>query len=371
LIARVVMLAIPAVAITLTAAVLLGPGATRPALGARIYGATAPAPAKVALRVLTMTSLYGVEEVAGVGDVLLDEDGHEVWSGVITKAGVGDPSFTPRSSQPEIAIRLDQRVLVHGKLDLSKPHPLAIEGVRSLEGPTRGELQVQVSAKVSPFAVSFPGVLFVDVNEPGGEPIAAEVKISAPGATITETLSKELRKTYAILPQFHVVNIEVDATANDKTGHWEGSLPIVPGAMSLEETSDHRQRVVAPVLRERAFLSFWSRDGRIAGGSVPLYVAENGQTVSGPFDIARWASGAVAVTISSDPLEQSIGTMTWPLESGSATPPELELLLDGMPRSSLGPARARGGGDRRDLFGVGAKSESASCPRRTPRRGQR
>src|SRR5262245_45664016 len=116
------MLAIPPVAIGLAAVVFLGPGASRPALGARFYGATTDEPI-LAVRLLTVTSLYGVEEAVAVPDLRLFErrDGNDrlVWSGASGDDGVAEARFEDKVAPRKLDLILigRDRVLARGKVE--------------------------------------------------------------------------------------------------------------------------------------------------------------------------------------------------------------------------------------------------------------
>ncbi|HVY48005.1 MAG TPA: hypothetical protein VHB21_19090, partial [Minicystis sp.] len=108
---RAFMLGFPAIAIALAALVFLGPGATRPAIGARVYGAPAPG-GPVSVRVLASTSLFGVEEAVPVRDLAVrGEDGRVRWSGAAGDDGVAEAHWDERG-----APRVDVEVTGRGRL---------------------------------------------------------------------------------------------------------------------------------------------------------------------------------------------------------------------------------------------------------------
>ncbi len=106
----------------------------------------------------------------------------------------------------------------------------------------------------------------------------------------------------------------------------------MPGAMFLGYDAGGLT-VISPALREHAYVSVWNRDGRSSGAIVKLSRQANGMAASAPLDRASWGPDAIAVTLSSDPIEDSVGTITWPIGKGRRAPPSLALILDGMPQA--------------------------------------
>jgi hypothetical protein len=132
------------------------------------------------------------------------------------------------------------------------------------------------------------------------------------------------------------VNLTITAKTLEKTGRWDGLLPIVPGAAWIDPAGGLGPlTVVSPAPHAFAYLSFWSEKGRVAGASLPLAKDADGfyrarVTPQLPAD-AR----TLYVSVAGDPLEQGAGTVAWPLrpaEAAVAARP-FELLLDGIPEA--------------------------------------
>ena len=133
----------------------------------------------------------------------------------------------------------------------------------------------------------------------------------------------------------HHVELVVQARAGDKSARWEGTLPVIPGAMWLGPPAAPGGPfpLISPARRDRAYVSFWTEEGRVAGAVVPLAKDALGffaGEVKAP-DVP--GSRVLYAALAGDPLERGSGSVGWPIQppEGAVEPHRLTLLLDGLP----------------------------------------
>lgn len=364
---RTAIVVIPTVAVAVTALVLLGPGALRPAKGVRLRGAPAAGATVIALRLEALTSLYDVDEVTALDGIHVDATSGGArlsgWSGDADKDGIAEvrlESPTPIPGPLQVLVTRAGVLLGHGEIPLGPTTPI-VPGRGLVAGSARGDLGIQVEATRGALAAPFPDAVSLLVTEIlGGAPAQADVELSVVGADLFKpgaptngaaeampyrlTTNDRGAARVVIKPLAHDVTLTITARTLEKTGHWEGVLPVIPGAAWIEPGSGVGPFVVvSPAPHAFAYLSFWSETDRVGGASLPLAKDPDG------FYRARVApppslSGKTAyVSVAGDPLERGSGTVVWPLRpaEGTAAARPLELLLDGIPEArALEKARA-------------------------------
>ncbi|UQA55422.1 hypothetical protein [Polyangium aurulentum] len=354
---RLVTLVVPALAVLVTALVLLGPGSARPALGARVHGLPVAGGTTLALRLTGARRLFGVDDVASLDDVRVEaHDGPTPLSAAHTSLGpdgVGEVVLhadTPLSGPISLRVLRGEHVLVEGAVPLRPAAPLATK-TGAVHGVGSGDLAIAVSTTRGQLAAPFPEAVRIEI--PGAAGVAIEA--SAPGAEITpDKVITDARGVASIRvkPVAHHVELELRARALDgRTGRWEGLLPVLPGAVWLDPSRTQGALVlVSPAPRERVYVSIVADEGRLLGAVVPLVQDAEG-FFRGQFAFTP-ARGAQLV-VSTDPQERGAGTVAWPLEppEGAALAPRIEPLLDGMPDAEA-REKARAGRARRAAIQV-------------------
>jgi hypothetical protein len=211
---------------------------------------------------------------------------------------------------------------------------------------------VRVEAVRGALAAPFPEAMRVFVTEPVRSRLGvrSDLELTALGADVTPIaapnqpppppplkLATDDRGAarFVIKPLAHDVDLTVEARAGDRRGRWEGTLPVIPGACWIDPAGAPAGplTVVSPAPRERAYLSFWTEDGRAGGEVAQLHRDPDGffrgQVAVPP---VPWAKLLYA-TVAGDPLEKGAGTVAWPLRpaEGAVAGRSIDLLLDGVP----------------------------------------
>ena len=363
---------LPVGAIGLAAAVILGPGAQRMAVGVKVWGAPVEGGEALSLRIEGARRLLGVEDAAAL-------DGLEVtamsagaalegWRGGTGGDGIGEALLAARAG---LAAPVVVRVVRGGEVLLEREVPLSpavsiAADEAAVPGATQGELRVQVEVARGAMAAPFPGELRVRVTGPGGAPAAgARVEVTAEGAEIAGGERVAVRETdgageaaVEVTPRSHGVEVSVEAQREGAAGQWVGELPVVPGAIWVEPPAEGgaamRLRLVAPAPRERAYVSVMGERGRVLGAVVPLARDAVGFW-SGEVTLELGGARALGAVVAGDPYEQGAGTIAWPIAPAAearggrgVSPRRIALLADGLPaaeareRARAGRARSAG-----------------------------
>ena len=347
--ARVATLGIPAFSVAVATLVFFGPGARRAVLGARVLGQPAEGSRVLALRVETVRSLLQVVDAAAVPDLVVHAAaaGRDLppFRGASGPDGVAEVRFEAGAPiAGPIAVRIEAagggrrpRLLAEGLLQAGPPAPLRVEAA-AIHGAAQGDLAIRVDASRGQIAAPFPELLRIAVTSddaPSG--LRAEIELSGAGMEIAPqklTTDARGRASFQVKALGHHVDLTVAARAGARAGRWEGTLPVVPGAIWLDPSSAAGAlSLLSPAPRDRAYVSLWTEGGRVAGAIVPL--APDGAGFfrgAVPFatpDGARLS----AITVAGDPRERGSGTVAWPLRpsEGAVAPPALPSLLDGVP----------------------------------------
>ncbi len=354
---RTAIVVIPTVAVAVTALVLLGPGALRPAMGVRLRGVPWSGSQVVTFRLEAVKSLYDVDDVTALDGIHVDAvaGGARLgtWSGDADTDGIAEvrlESSTPIEGPLGVVVTRNGVLLAKGTIPLRPAEPITIHrGI--LAGTAQGDLAIQVEAVRGALAAPFPETLAFTVTEIlGGAPVQADLELAVLGAEVyapgsaTNTggeaipyrlTTNDRGKARAVIkPLSHDVNLTITAKTLEKKGSWDGLLPVVPGAAWIDPAGGLGPlTVVSPAPHAFAYLSFWSEAGRVAGASVPLAKEPDGfyrARVNPPLPAS---ARILYASVAGDPLEMGAGTVAWPLRPAEAavTTRPFELLLDGIP----------------------------------------
>jgi hypothetical protein len=369
---------LPVFSVLVAALVFLGPGALHPAAAARVRGAPADGARVAALRVEVVQSWVDVVDATPAEDLVVEATAPgqtlTTWRGAAGADGVADVRLEAGAPlRGPIAVKITARgphgprLLAGGEIALARPEPAFVQ-LGSLRGNTKGDLAVRVDAARGVMASPFAETVRVTVAPAGLDvPLGrrAELELGGAGVDVTpDRVTTDDRGVASVLVKAlaHNVELSITARAGDKTGRWEGVLPVVPGAIWLDPSSTNGSlTLVSPSPRERAYLSLWTEEGRTSGAVVPL--ARDGLgffrgQVSLPLPEGR----VVYATVAGDPLEQGSATVAWPLrpaEGAVAARRPLGLLLDGVP-AALAREKQRAWSARRAglvLIGIAALAE--------------
>lgn len=365
-------LVIPSIAAFVTAAVLLGPGATRPAIGARLRGAPIEGGRVVALRLEAIKRFYGVDEGVALTGLKLEATAGgqalETWTGETGSDGIAEVRLSasaPVHGPLEVRIAREGAALLgQGTIPLRRGAPVfatlgTIQGTVVAAapagglGPTPGDLSIRVDATRGVLAAPFPATLRVSIGEAEDSrtSVRAELEISALGAELSPDggvtaasplkLSTDARglAELTVKPLAHQVELTILARATEKSARWVGSLPVTPGALWIAPPGkpDAPMVITSPSPRERAYLSFFSEEGRVFGAVVALSRDPQGFFQAEVTPVLPPSPRILYVTVAGDPLEQGLGTVAFPLHpsEGAVAPRPLELLFDGVPAAEV------------------------------------
>ncbi len=340
---RIATFALPTVSALVATLVVLGPGALRPALGARLYGAPAEGARAVSLRVEVASTLYGTSVRAAASDLNVEATAPgqalAAWHGTTNADGVAEATLTAGAPvRGPIAVRVTaggarHRLLAGGEIALGAPPP-AVVGAGEVMGTTAGDLALRVIATRGLFAAPFPEVVRVSVSPPG----RTELALSGPGLRTSPekaTTDERGEAAFDVEALAHEVELVVTARAGDKSARWEGTLPVVPGAMWLgpPPRGGGALALLSPAPREQAYVSFWTDEGRVAGAVVPLARDAQGFHAGEVAVPAVPGARLLYATVAGDPMEQGAGTAAWPIRpaEGAITERPIRLLFDGLP----------------------------------------
>ena len=342
---RAATFVLPAAAVVVAALVFLGPGALRPALGARLHGAPAEGARAASLRVEIVTSYYGTLERGAPRDLAVQATAPgqslTAWQGLTDADGVAEVSLAAGAPlRGPLAVRVategpHPRLLAGGEIPLGPPPP-AIVQPSYLAGTVHGDLDVRVIASRGVFAAPFPEAVRVDVSPipPDGR---AEIELSGPGLRVTPAklvVDARGEAIFTVEALAHEVELGITARTGERSARWEGTLPVIPGAMRLGRVGgDGVVDLLSPAPRERAYVSFWTEQGRVAGAIVPLARDPQGFH-AGKLHLPDLSGARVLyATVAGDPVELGAGTVAWPLRpaEGTVVHRPIGLLLDGLP----------------------------------------
>src|SRR5262249_51998518 len=152
------------------------------------------------------------------------------------------------------------RLLAGGEITTKRPPPAMAE-TRTIAGATRGDLAFRVESSRRILAAPFAEQMHVHVSLEGDVPIASPVDLTLSGAAIdvsSPTLTTDAHgdASFDVTAHAHNVELSIAARAVDHRGVWEGTLPVVAGAIWLAPSAaGGRLRLVSPAPKDRAYVS--------------------------------------------------------------------------------------------------------------------
>lgn len=367
---------VPALATAIVGFAMLGPGAARPVVAARLLGGPlAPGSQRVSFRAAVVERMRGIDGPVAHFDVRAEAAATNGARGEARLPSGPDGTVEiaiplDRAASGSIDVRLTDasgRLLVEGALPSSpagwgpgEPFPSALRGNAS------GDLSIRVAATRGVLAAPFREAMLVEVRDHDAPVVAARVSLSAPGATLDDgdavprgetlvvTTGADGRARFGLAPLAHDLELSIDASHAGLSGRWSGILPVVPGALWLEPSRRDTtvRRVLSPVPRDAAYLTVASDVARLFGATIALHPDGRGFAV-GTIDWAPIASIAgdahpLWATLASDPRGGGAGTVGWPValdgDPFAVTSRAVHdvPLLDGIPRAEKLEASRRG-----------------------------
>jgi hypothetical protein len=361
---RFALYVVPGISVLTTALVLIGPGAPRASVGARVYGVVGSS-RTLALRIEGVRRLHGIDDAATEREVTVDAR-PEKGAPLTTSARLGSDGIVEArlESPTELGAFFDLRVtsagvpLAGGRVRLGTRSKTRAPMDSTVDGTTSGALVPRVTIPRSFLAAPFPEELRVELPSAVRYPITVELTCEGGALDATKATLEAAGKSAVFHLSARSHTVELSVQANDRfgsAGRWEGSMPVVPGAMWIDPAPSDTIAIRAPVPRDRAYVSVHDARGRVFGAVVPLSPDTSG-VWSGAVPLrglpALDSATELTAVVASDPWEQGSGTVAWPIRGQlSARPETIELLLDGMASADANEAeRARGA--RRVAFAV-------------------
>lgn len=365
---RAAIFVLPIFSVLVAALVFFGPGARRPALFARVRGLPTEGGSALALRIEVAESLHDIVDAAPARELIVDASASgqtlPTFRGAAGPDGVADVLLSASAPlQGSVALRVaspdgagGSKLLVWGELALRRPMPAFVE-LGTIRGAVRGDLAIRVDAARGTMAAPFPEQVRISI----APEVRADLELSGAGMTIApERVTTDARgaATVTVTPLAHNVELAVAARAGDKSARWEGTLPVVPGAVWLDpRVASGTLSLVSPSPRGRVYVSVWTDQGRVFGAAAPLtrdaFGFFRGELHAPSLPASRVAYAVVAA----DPAEQGSSTVAWPLPPGGGSvsgPRAIEVLLDGLPAALEHEARRARAARRAGLATIGA-----------------
>lgn len=167
----------------------------------------------------------------------------------------------------------------------------------------------------------------------------AEIQVKLRGAELLSQercLSNEQGDCeFVVRPLHHNAEIAIQVRAGEQNVSFEQILPVVPGALSLDEATDQfgnderRFLIRSPVPRDYVWYTIVSKRGRGPGGLVPLSAAEDGIS-SGHVSLSRKDLRNSFLVLASDADGRSTSSVGYPVSGQDHTLDLWDLeLLDG------------------------------------------
>ncbi len=341
---RGLLFALPTLTVAVVAFALLTALAERPVRFARLYGGPTRAPVQT-FRVEVLERSGGTELPLGSGALrveLTDAQGNRSeWRGTLGEDGTAEVSVRASPDQSSYLARVTEgeRELGRSRIALAADAWRRAASRRGGFVTSRaGELEISLAAARGVLAAPFDDELLIEVRAEG-QPIAAELELSAEGATLgaqRERTSGLAPARVRITPRDHLVSVDVRASSEGRAPvSARATLPVVPGA--LDAVVRGGELVIrSPVPRDRAYFAIVSEEQRLAGGSLALVADEHGGA-SAVCPLPALPAGPAWAIVSSAVDLESPGRVGWPLyasaEPLSTFDAREALLLDGRPQA--------------------------------------
>ncbi len=300
---------------------------------ARIYGGPTERAELLAWRVLVFERAGGVDHVIPNARLHVEVElpsGRVIgWGGTTAADGLADVELsvgTHGENEKLLATVTWQspkgpRMLLQAPLNLSVSTWRRTQRLRGgASTQTHGDFSISVAPRDGVLAVPFETELLLSIDQAGVAASGVNLHLSGEGLTFPKgaTLISDERGHARVLvrPTFHQISLNIEADkAPELKGHYNGVLPVVPGAISVSwrrQGGEQELTFRSPVPRDRVYYSVVSRDLRLLGGSVALKSAPDGSALG----TVRSRIPDVAplwVVASGDFDLQSFATVGWPM----------------------------------------------------------
>jgi hypothetical protein len=357
---------VPSLTILVVGAVVLTLGASRPEVGARIYGGPTEGVTRLSWRVELVERSRGVVGRASSRPLRIEAtllDGRtQSWSGRLDEWGESNVTLdfgrTPVTGPVSVRVLGDGAPLGEGRVMLGvsswREHARARGGW--VKGRSRGGLVVEVAPAWGVLAVPFVTPLWIDVRDARGPVEGARLSLAPEGMMVVPSRARAERVTdgrgraeVLVEPREHVIALGVKVEARDRrSGEFYSTLPVVAGALHAS-LGGHRLRVASSIPLDRAYYAIVTERMRGPGGALGLTPDGRGGSV-GLVDLPELPREPWWAVVSTDADLDSPATVGWPLGEapGTAAREPLawsvpdRLLWDGLVTAERAESRRRG-----------------------------
>jgi hypothetical protein len=356
---------VPALTVLVVGAVVLTLGASRPEVGARIYGGPTDGVSRFAWRVEVVERNLGVvTRVAGrplrVEATLADGRSHG-WSGKVDDLGEAHVAFdfgpVPVSGPVSVRVVSDRVVLADGKtaLGVSAWRARARHRGGWVKKRSHGDLVVEVAPAWGVLAVQLAAPLWIDVRDERGPVEGARLTLALEGMAVqpsragSEQVTEQRGRAEIIVePRDQIVALGARVEARDgRHGECYSTLPVVAGALGAS-LQGRALRVASSIPLGRAYFALITEGSRGPGGGIALSADGRGGAV-GLVELPELPREPWWAVVSTDADLDSPSTVGWPLGVPSEvlgrdprawSAPD-QLLLDGLVVAERIEARRR------------------------------
>lgn len=300
---------------------------------ARIYGGPTEQAEVLAWRVLVFERAGGVDHVIPNARLHVEVElpsGRVIgWGGTTAADGLADVQLPvgTHGEREKLLARVTwqspngPRMLLQAPLNLSVRDWRRTQRVRGgASTQKRGDFSISVAPRDGVLAVPFETELLLSVGQAGVAAGGVNLHLSGEGLTfpngVTLISDEQGRARVLVRPTFHQISLNIEAEKPPELkGHYNGVLPVVPGAISVSwhrQGSERELTFRSPVPRDRVYYSVVSRELRLLGGSVALKTAPDGSAFGSVR--SRIPDGAPVWVVASDDFDlQSFATVGWPM----------------------------------------------------------
>jgi hypothetical protein len=348
---RAAVYGVPALAGLVTAAVLLGPAAERPSVGARVHALPGSGATELALRVQVARYYRGAYEELGLDtvDIAVARDAGALGAGRLLGGWRGGgsawlealvPLAEPVGAGVVVRVSAAGVLLAEGSMASGAELPVLVAGEPIKSGPV--EARVERGVLVAPFVdrvelrVSLPEAQPGDAAPPSFDVSAAGADMGErDGAAPTCQSGRCVHTTrLPVRPTAPSSRLVVETRAAGRADRWDIELPVHNGGMWLDPDALARGVLAldAAIEKDVAFVSLLAPHGRVGGVVVPMKTDDKGFS-HGEVPLPALPDGPITALVSADAVESITTSVAWPLRpaAGLVEPRASALVLDGLP----------------------------------------
>jgi hypothetical protein len=372
---QVAMFAVPGAVLLVSAGLLFGPGALRPAAGMRVWG-RAGASSTLALRLEGARRFLDIDDGVSLEGVRVRAFAQPPSGASASPHATADATMlgrvgevvidAPPGSYLEVRGRVagdpTEYVLAAGALTLdvppSEPAPPRSQPILRAKESGDGKLQAKLTVPRGVLASPFAERVLVQVEDAGRPVRGASVRLKGAGLRVRPdtALTDDLgAASVEVTPFAHVLDVSLEVRFGERTATANGLLPVQPSAIWLSPSvgSGGVLEVVSPSPSPVIFASLDHPSAGRSWGAVLEATRGDDGMLRAALQLPSSQVGDT-LTLSTDVRESGPATTTWRMGAVASDAPApaagpMRLLLDGMPVATR-LERERAFGARRLAF---------------------